>query len=55
MLNIVDRTEDAMLWHDHDADGKVNSECKEDKALTRKMERVKLRHKGRQNQICFVY
>jgi len=30
ILNAVDRTEDAMLWHDHDEEGNIRSECEED-------------------------
>jgi len=31
ILNAVDRTEDAMLRHDHDEEGNVSTECEEDK------------------------
>jgi len=47
IANVMDETDDNMLWNGSEEDGSVRSECEEDEDMTVKMDTVTLIGKGR--------
>ena len=47
IVNVMDETDDNMLWNGSEEDGNVRSECEKDEDMTVKMGTVTLIGKGR--------